>query len=73
MVQLQVIQHSYNLVHGSAIINRFATDICTAQLQVTGLTQVSLGSVTRYTTSDTDILYDHLLAKGGMVEAKVTI
>ncbi len=53
-VQLQVTWHRYNLVDGSATINQFAIDICTAQLQVTCLTQFSPGSVTRYTTPDFD-------------------
>ena len=35
---------------GSAISNKFATHICTTQLQVTGLIQFSLGSFSRYTT-----------------------
>ena len=50
MVQLQVTWHSDSLVHRSATINRFAIDICTGQLQVTGLKQFILGSATRYTT-----------------------
>ena len=52
MVQLQVTWHSYNLVHESATINQFARAICTAQSQVNGLAQFSLGSVAGYTTPE---------------------
>ena len=38
MVQLQVTWYNYNLVHGSATINRLATDICPVELQVARLT-----------------------------------
>ena len=40
MVQLQVTQHSYSSVQRSAANHWFAADICTAQSQVTSLTQL---------------------------------
>ena len=61
MFQVQVTRYNYSLVHRSTTINSFATDICTSKLQVTGLTQFSPGSVTRYTIP---VLADILGQKG---------